>query len=95
MQPTLVTWFLIVFGVITIGTASYIYLVFLRDPHSQKSKDLMLGKSRDWRDKTHFRLELGFAWIDLLFLVPLFVSGCVGMLISQPWGTCSSEWQAG
>jgi hypothetical protein len=59
MQPTIVTWILLVFGVITNGTAFCIYLVFLRDPHSQKSKDLMVGKGKDWRDKTHFRLELG------------------------------------
>ncbi len=86
MQPTLVTWALVVFGLITMGTASYIYLVFLRNPNSQKSEDLMIGKGKDWRDRTHFGLELGFAWFDLLFFVPLFVSGCVGVLLGQPWG---------
>ena len=64
MKPTLVTWLLIVFGVITNGTLSYVYLVFLRNPHSPKSKELMIGKGKDWRDNTHFRLNLGFAWTD-------------------------------
>ena len=86
MQPTVVTWALVVFGLITMGTAFSISLVFLRSPHSPKSRELMIGKGKDWRDKTHFRLELGFAWSDLLFLAPLFVSGCVGVLLGQAWG---------
>lgn len=86
MKPTLVTWLLIVFGVITNGTLSYVYLVFLRNPHSPKSKELMIGKGKDWRDNTHFRLNLGFAWTDFLFYLPLFVSGCIGMLLGQAWG---------
>jgi hypothetical protein len=68
------------------GPLTYIYLVFLRSPHSPKSKDLMIGEDKDWRDKTHFRLNLGFAWTDFLFFVPLFVFGCVGVLMGQPWG---------
>ncbi len=60
MQPTVVTWALVVFGVVANGTAFYIYLVFLQSPHSPKSKELMIGKGKDWRDKTHFRLELAF-----------------------------------
>ena len=86
MQPTLVTWALVVFGLITMGTLTYVYLVFLRSPHSQKSKDLMIGKGKDWRDKTHFRLELAFAQADFLFFAPLFVFGCVGVLLGQAWG---------
>ncbi|UCG63129.1 MAG: hypothetical protein JSV52_07570 [Candidatus Zixiibacteriota bacterium] len=86
MEPTHVTSALVVFGVITMGPLTYVYLVFLRSPHSSKSKDLMIGKDKDWRDKTHFRLNLGFAWADLLFFVPLFVSGCVGVLLGQTWG---------
>ena len=61
MQPTLVTWALVVFGLITMGTLTNVYLVFLRSPHSQKSTD----------------------W---LFFAPLFVSGCVGVLLGQAWG---------
>jgi hypothetical protein len=86
MEPTLVTWVLVVFGLITMGTPAYIYLVFLQSPNSQKSKDLMLGAGKDWRDETHFDLNLGFAWVDLLFIVPLFAAGSVGALLSQAWG---------
>ena len=58
MEPTIVTWVLVAFGVITMGTPAYIYLVFLRSPHSQKSKDLMLGAGKDWRDGTHLDLNV-------------------------------------
>jgi hypothetical protein len=69
------------------------YLVFLQSPNSHKSQDLMIGKGEDWRDKTRFRLELGFAWVDLLFLAPLLWPGCVGVLMGQPWGWCCLERQ--
>jgi hypothetical protein len=86
MEPTLVTWVLVAFGVITLGTLSYVYLIFLRNPQSPKSKDLMIGRGEEWRDKTHLRLNLGMAWADWLLIAPLFVSGSVGALMGQPWG---------
>lgn len=86
MDPTVVTWVLVGLGVITMGTPAYIYLVFPLKPHSQKSRDLMLGAGKDWRDETHFDLNLGFAWVDLLFVFPLFVAGSVGVLLSEAWG---------
>jgi hypothetical protein len=86
MQPTLVTWALVLFGLITNGTLIYVYLVFLRSPNSRKSKDLMIGEGKDWRDETHFDLNLGFARTDLIFFVPLFALGSIGIILSQPWG---------
>lgn len=86
MGPTVITWALVVFGLITNGTLFYVYVVFLRNPHDQRSKDLMIGKGKDWRDKTHFRLNLGFARADFLFFIPLFVSGSIGALMGYPWG---------
>jgi hypothetical protein len=86
MEPTVVTWVLVVFGVITLTPLTAIYVIFLRDPHAPKSRDLMIGEGKDWRDKTHFRLNLGFAWTDFLFFVPLFVSGSVGALLGEAWG---------
>ena len=86
MEPTIVTWALIGFGLITHGILSYIYLVFLRSPNSTESKDLMIGKGKDWRDEKHFRLNLGFAWTDFIFFAPLFVFGSIGVLLGQAWG---------
>jgi len=86
MEPTIVTWALILFGLITHGILTYIYIVFARDPHSKQAKDRMIGQGKDWRDKTHFRLNVGFAWTDFMLFVPLLVFGCIGMLLGQTWG---------
>jgi hypothetical protein len=86
MEPTLVTWVLVVFGAIALSPLTVAYLAFLRSPYSPKSKELMISKGEDWRDKTHFRFALGGAWADVLFLAPLFVSGSVGALVGQTWG---------
>ena len=86
MEPTLVTWVLVVFGAITLAPLTAVNLVFLRSPNSPRSKEWMIGKGEDWRDKTHFRLALGGAWADWLLHLPLFVAGSVGALLGQPWG---------
>ena len=86
MQPTLVTWALIVFGVITLMPLIWAQLSMLVRPDSQETRDLIIGKGGDWRDKTHFKLALGAAWADWLFFVPLFVAGSIGVLLGQPWG---------
>ena len=86
MQPTVITWALVVFGLITHGTLFLIYSIFLRHPRSERSKDLINGKGKDWRDETHFQLNMGFARSDLLFFGPLFVAGSIGMLLGLPWG---------
>jgi len=55
-------------------------------PNSQKTKDLIIGKGEDWRDKTHFRSALAFAWADWLVILPLLIIGSIGVFSSQLWG---------
>ena len=55
-------------------------------PHSWKTRDLLIGKSEDWRDKTHFRYSYGFAIVDWTVWMPLMISGTIGVLMSQSWG---------
>jgi len=86
MQPTLVTWALIVFGVVTLMPLIWAQFAMLIGPDSQRTRDLIIAKGEDWRDKTHFRIALGAAWADWLFFAPLFVSGSIGALLGQPWG---------
>lgn len=86
MQATLVTWALIVFGVVTLMPLIWAQLSMLVRPESQATRDLIIGKEEDWRDKTHFKMALGAAWADWLFFAPLFVAGSIGMLLAQPWG---------
>lgn len=60
--------------------------VMLVKPHSQQAKDILVAKDEDWRDKTHFRLALGFAWADWLLVVPLLVTGSIGVILGHAWG---------
>ncbi len=86
MQPTLVTWVLVVFGAITLAPLTSVYLVFLLRPHSPLAKKWMIGEGEDWRDKTHFRFALGGAWADGLLLAPLAVAGSIGVIFGHAWG---------
>jgi hypothetical protein len=86
MEPTLLTWVLVVFGATTMGPLTAVYLVFMRDPNSPESKAMIIGKGEDWRDKTHFRFAVGMAWADILLVAPLFVAGSVGALLGEAWG---------
>lgn len=86
MQPTLVTWALVVFGVVTLLPLIWAQSSMLISPDRQETRDRIIGKGENWRDKTHFKYALGAAWADWLFFGPLFVAGSTGMLMSQPWG---------
>ena len=86
MQATLVTWILVIFGVITLMPLFWAQVAMLLRPDSQETRNLIIAKGEQWRDKTHFKVALGGAWADWLFFVPLFVVGSIGMLLSQPWG---------
>ncbi len=86
IQPTIVTWILIIFGFITLLPLFYTQLIILRRPHSQKASDILIGKGEDWRDKTHFRSAYGMARADWMLLLPLLVAGSTGVLLGQVWG---------
>ena len=86
MQPTLVTWLLIAFGVVTLIPLFVAQVSMLVSPNSQKTKEIIIGKGEDWRDKTHFKMALGTAWADWLFFVPVFILGSIGMGLAKPWG---------
>jgi hypothetical protein len=86
MQPTFITWALVVFGIITLLPLVVAQLTILIRPDSQKTRDLLIGKDEDWRDRTHFKMAVGAAWADWLFFVPMFAGGTVGILLGQPWG---------
>ena len=74
------------FGVATLTPLILAQMAMLIRPHCQETKDLLIGKGENWRDKTHFKLSLGAAWADWLFFAPLFVAGSVGVLLGQTWG---------
>ena len=54
--------------------------------NDQKTKDLIIGKGEDWRDKTHIKSALAFAWADWLVILPVLVVGTTGALQGHLWG---------
>lgn len=85
-HPTLFTWILIAFGVITCLPLLAAQMVILVQPQGQKAKDILIGKGEDWHDRTHFKSAYGMAWADWLIFVPLFVAGIIGIILHRPWG---------
>jgi hypothetical protein len=64
----------------------YAELLMALRPHSRQTKDLLIGKGGDWRDRTHLRMSLGAAWADLIVWLPLLGAGSIGVLLGQVWG---------
>ena len=85
-EPTIVTWIIIVFGIITCGPLLYAQLVMLLQPRGQKAKDILICKGEDWRDKTHFKSAYALALADWIFFLPVFFTGIIGVLLGEIWG---------
>ena len=85
-QPTLITWILIVFGIITCLPLLFAQIIILIQPEGQKAKDILIGRGEDWRDKTHFKSAYSLAMADWIIFFPLFTIGIIGMLLSNYWG---------
>jgi hypothetical protein len=85
-QPTLITWILIIFGLITCFPLLFAQLVILKEPRGKKAKDILIGKNEDWRDKSHFKLAYSLAVTDWLIFVPLFLFGILGITLNSYWG---------
>lgn len=86
LKPTIVTWIIIIFGVITFGSLLYAQLIMLLNPKGQKAKDIIIGKGEDWRDKTHFKSAYALALADWIFILPVFAAGIIGVLSGEIWG---------
>lgn len=86
LQPTLLTWVLVIVGFLIYIPVFYGQIMLLARPYSQKTRDIVIGKGEDWRDRTHFRSSYGFAWADIFFFLPLLVIGSVGVILGQVWG---------
>ena len=72
-QPTLITWVLIVFGLITCLPLLFAQLVILTQPKGQKAKDILIGKGEEWRNETHFKSAYSLAAADWIIFFPLFI----------------------
>lgn len=87
LEPTLITWILIIFGLVFIFLPMlYVQLQMVLRPNSRKTRDIIIGKGEDWRDKTHFRMSYGDGWADLMIWLPLLAAGSIGVILGQVWG---------
>ena len=86
IKPTIVTWIIAIFGAVTFLPLLAAQFLMLLKPNSQRNKDIIIGKGEDWRDKTHFKSALAFAWADLLIFFPLLIASFVGVFSGQIWG---------
>ena len=85
-QPTLITWILIIFGLITCLPLLIAQLIILFEPEGTKAKDILIGKGEEWRDKTHFKSAYSMAMADWIIFAPLFILSIIGMLSGTRWG---------
>ncbi|MCP4632266.1 MAG: hypothetical protein GY855_05015 [candidate division Zixibacteria bacterium] len=86
-QPTLITWILVIFGIVFIYIPIvYAQLMMASKPDGRKTKDLLIGKGEEWRDRTHLRMSIGIAWADIIFWLPFIATGSIGVLLGYKWG---------
>ena len=85
-QPSVFTWILAATSLVTFFPLMGAQLLMLLKPNSRKTKDLIIGKGSEWRDNTHFKSALAFAWADWMVIFPLLVLGNIGVLCGQSWG---------
>jgi len=86
IEITIFTWIIAIFGAITFIPLMVVQLLMILQPNGQKTKDLIIAKGEDWRDKTHFKSILAFAWADLLVIFPLLILSTIGVFSGQLWG---------
>ncbi len=85
-QPTITTWALIIFGLITCLPLLAAQLIILIEPEGKRAKDILIGKGEEWRDKTHHKSAYSLAVTDWLIFAPFLILGTTGMLLGKYWG---------
>ena len=85
-QPTIITWILVIFGLITCSPLLYAQIVILKEPKGKKAKDILIGIGQEWRDNSHFKSAFSLAMSDWLIFVPVFILGIIGILLNSYWG---------
>ncbi len=86
IEANLFTWIIAIFGVVTFTPLLAAQLLMLLNPQSQKTKDLIIGKGEGWRDRTHYKSALAFAWADWLIIFPLIIISYIGVFKAESWG---------
>ncbi len=85
-KPTIITWIIISFGVLTCLPLLGAQLIMIFKPNSKQARDIMIGKGEDWRDKTHFKSAFSLAIVDWLIFAPVFLAALIGVIQGTFWG---------
>ena len=85
-EPTLITWVLVVYGLITCIPLLVVQFLMLINPNGTKTREVLIGKGEDWRDNSHFKSAYGLAITDWLIFLPFFILAIVGIFLSEFWG---------
>ena len=86
IEPTIITWILIVFGLITCLPLLAAQILMIRNPMGRKTQDIIIGKGEKWRDEHHKKTAYGLAWADWIIFAPLFLAGTYGVITGTAWG---------
>ncbi len=87
--PTIITWILIISGLITCVPLLCTQFMFILNPHGKRVRDIVIGKDKDWRDETHFQSAIGGSRADWIVFAPPFIPGMAGVILGDPMGICS------
>ena len=85
-NKNLFNWIIIGFAVITFFPLLVAQVMVLFDPDNKKTKNVIIGKGGEWRDSTHRKTALAFAFADCLLLMPFLVAGSIAVINNQLWG---------
>ena len=86
IEISIFTWLIAVFGLLVFLPLMVAQFILLIKPQGQAAKNLLIGKGGKWRDKTHFKYSLAFAWADWLVIFPLLIFGNIGVFVGELWG---------
>ncbi len=86
IEPEFMTWIIGIFGFVIFMILTIVNLSLILNPDSKKVKDVFIGKGEEWRDKTHKKSALAYAWGDLLIIFPLLMAGLIGVFTGAVWG---------
>ena len=86
IKPTIICWILLAFGDLIYLVLLMAQLTIILKPDSQKTRDILIGKGKQWRDKTHFKSAYAFAWADWLVIMPLLALCNIGFISGVLWG---------
>lgn len=86
LEPTIVSWVLIIFGIITCAPLLYANLIMIFRPESEQTKALLIGQGEHWRDRSHFKSQFALARVDWMIFAPIMAGGVIGIMLARPWG---------